>query len=244
MNKKTALITGASRGIGKAIATALAQHGWDLIINCRHSREELTALRDFLQDQYHISCTAYLADAGVYEEVEVLCRNCLPSLPALDLVVNNAGIAYLGLLSDMDIHQWNAVIQTNLTSVFNICKHTVPLMVRQQSGKIINISSVWGQRGASCEVAYSASKGGVDAFTRALAKELAPSNIQVNGISCGFIDTAMNQQLSDSEKQSLFQEIPAGRAGTPAEVAELVLTLAASNAYLTGQIIQLDGGWM
>ena len=135
-------------------------------------------------------------------------------------------------------------MNTNLTSVFNCCKLAIPDMVAKQAGKIINISSVWGVAGASCEVAYSATKGAVNAFTKALAKELAPSNIQVNAIACGAIDTEMNQWLEEDDLISLIDEIPSGRLGKAEEVADLVYHLGYKNAYLTGQVIGLDGGWI
>jgi 3-oxoacyl-[acyl-carrier protein] reductase len=139
---------------------------------------------------------------------------------------------------------WDKVIATNLTSVFNCCSLAVPDMVSNKYGKIINISSVWGNVGASCEVAYSASKGGMNAFTKALAKELAPSNIQVNAVACGAIDTEMNHFLGDDELMQLIEEIPANRLGRAEEVADLVYHLAYKNEYLTGQVIGLDGGWI
>ena len=162
----------------------------------------------------------------------------------IDVLVNNAGISYIGLLTDMSSEDWQNILSTNLTSVFNSCRLTVPGMVHRHSGKIINISSVWGCCGASCEVAYSATKGGINAFTQALAKELAPSNIQVNAIACGAIDTEMNAFLSEEDRQALTDEIPSGRFGRPEEVAELVLDLSENHHYMTGQIIRLDGGWI
>ena len=152
----------------------------------------------------------------------------------VDVLVNNAGISYVGLLTDMTIDEWNHILGVNLTSVFSTCKLAIPHMLSGKSGKIINISSVWGNVGASCEVAYSACKGGMNSFTRGLAKELAPSNI----------DTQMNACFSEEERAALADEIPAGRFGMPEEVASLVLTLAEGNEYLTGQIITLDGGWI
>ena len=146
-------------------------------------------------------------------------------------------------MTDMSYSAWKDVIDTNLNACFLTCRQAVPRMVQRQKGKIINISSVWGNVGASMEVAYSASKGGMNAFTRALAKELAPSNIQVNAIACGVIDTDMNRCFDQNEMESLIQEIPADRMGKAEEVAELVRTLTEGNAYLTGQVITLDGGW-
>ena len=144
----------------------------------------------------------------------------------------------------MTISDWNKIVSTNLTSVFSTCNCLIPSMVSRKSGKILQISSVWGNVGASCEVAYSTTKGGINAFTKALAKELAPSNIQVNAIACGCIDTSMNHQLSMEERTSLEEEIPAGRFGSPQEVADFVMQLADSPSYLTGQIIGLDGGYI
>ena len=144
----------------------------------------------------------------------------------------------------MDIQEWDRVINTNLTSAFYMSKLTIPYMLRKKSGKIINISSVWGNVGASMEVAYSASKGGLNAFTKALAKELAPSNIQVNAVACGLIDTDMNSVYTREELEEVIKEIPANRMGQPSEAAKLVYSLCEENTYLTGQIITLDGGWI
>lgn len=234
-----ALVTGASRGIGKAIAEALAEAGYDLILTCSRSLPELEAGAGLLQQKYGISCTALAADAADPAAIEKL----FTSLDHLDVLVNNAGISYIGLLTDMSIEEWQRVVNTNLSSCFYTSRLAVPLMLQKHSGRIINISSVWGNVGASMEVAYSASKGGVNSFTKALAKELAPSNIQVNAISCGVIDTAMNHCFSPEEREALREEIPADRFGQPEEVAKLVLQLIQAPAYLTGQILTLDGGW-
>ncbi len=161
------------------------------------------------------------------------------SLCTLDILVNNAGIASFGLLSQMSAEQWRRI----MASCFYTCRAAIPLMLQKHSGKIINISSVWGSQGASMEVAYSASKGGVNAFTKALAKELAPSNIQVNAIACGFIDTDMNAALDAEARNALRDEIPADRFGTPQEAAELIFSIAHAPSYMTGQIITIDGGW-
>ena len=143
----------------------------------------------------------------------------------------------------MSYENYHHIIETNLLSTMNCSHLAIPSMIQAHSGKIINISSIWGNVGASCEVAYSASKGGINSFTKALGKELAPSNIQVNAIACGVIETQMNHCLSSEEKQALTQEIPAGRFGTPLEVAELVFQLANNHSYLNGQILTLDGAW-
>ncbi len=237
--KKYALITGASRGIGHSCAEALAQEGYHLFLTCRRETDKLKTLAKELSEQYGISCTAVRADMGNPEDVE----NLFAQIPDLDVLVNNAGISYIGLLHEMPIEAWKDVMQTNLDAVFYTCRLAIPMMLKKHSGQIINISSVWGNTGASTEVAYSASKGGVNSFTRALAKELAPSRIQVNAIACGVIDTDMNKCFSKEDIESLCNEIPADRMGQPEEVAQLLLSLLYAPEYLTGQVITLDGGW-
>lgn len=241
MTSKTALITGASRGIGQAIAEAFAADGYDLILTCSNSLEALQQISNSLEARYRISCKAYQTDMGDYAQVEALFQS-LGDI-SLDVCVNNAGISHIGLLTDMRPEEWDRVLRVNLSSCFYTAKHSIPLMLKKHSGSIINISSVWGNVGASTEVAYSASKGGMNAFTKALAKELAPSGISVNAISCGVIDTSMNACLSAEDLQALKEEIPADRIGTPAEVAALVLQTAKAPSYMTGQIITIDGGW-
>ncbi len=241
---KNILITGASHGIGEAIARNFAAKGYSLALCCKKDIDKLNKIAEELKDSFHIQVTTYQVDVSNYADVEKMCSDVLKTLGNIDVLVNNAGISHVGLLQDMTIEEWNNVINTNLTSVFNTCKCLIPSMVSAQTGKIINISSVWGNVGASCEVAYSASKGGVNSFTKALAKELAPSGVSVNAIACGCIDTRMNDCFSAEDKSSLCEEIPAGRFGTADEVAQMALQLAESSSYLTGQIITLDGGWM
>lgn len=241
---KTVLITGASRGIGRAMAVAFAGAGYRLVITCANSREQLLSLKQELETQFHADVLTSIGDVSSYSYMQQLFSEIEERFGGVDVLLNNAGISHIGLLSDMTIEDWNRIVNTNLTSVFSSCKLAIPYMVHQKAGKIINISSVWGIAGASCEVAYSACKGGVNAFTKALAKELAPSNIQVNAIACGVIDTRMNACFSEEEREALAEEIPAGRFGLPEEVAALALQLAGGNDYLTGQIITLDGGWL
>lgn len=242
--KKTALITGASRGIGKAAAITFARAGYSLSLCCKNSEEQLTALAGQLQQEYGIQVLTFTGDVGDFLFVQEMVSKTLEMFGQLDVLVNNAGISYIGLLTDMDIADWNRIVSVNLTSVFSTCRLVVPSMVSAKSGRIINISSVWGNAGASCEVAYSACKGGINAFTKALGKELAPSGICVNAIACGMIDTDMNRCFTEAEHAALMDEIPAGRMGTPEEVAQLALSLATGPAYLNGQVITLDGGWI
>jgi 3-oxoacyl-[acyl-carrier protein] reductase len=244
MQKKTILVTGASRGIGRAIAKHFAAAGYQLAVCCRTQQALLDALKQDLFESYGTDCLTFTGDISDYAVASELFAQIQARFGHLDVLVNNAGISYIGLLTDMTPDDWRRIMDTNLTSVFNCCHLAIPGMIHQKSGKIINISSVWGCCGASCEVAYSASKGGMNAFTQALAKELAPSHIQVNAIACGAIDTEMNAFLSEEDRQALTDEIPAGRFGQPEEVAEMAYALAEKHHYLTGQIIRLDGGWI
>jgi len=244
MKRRTALITGASRGIGNAVAKKLAKEGYDLVLNCRNNIDSLAALAEELRNDYHIQVLTIQGDVGnydfvcsMYEEINTFCDG-------LDILINNAGIAHIGMLQDTTIDEWNSLINTNLTSVFACSKLAIPGMLKAGGGNIVNISSIWGLYGASCEVAYSATKGGIDSFTKALAKELAPSGIKVNAIACGIIDTDMNKCVDEESMAELVESIPAGRLGSPDEVADMVFQVVTSPSYLTGQIIQFDGGFI
>ncbi len=236
---KTVLITGASRGIGRATALLFASKGYHTIITCSKSFEELEAVKKEIEDTYHTPCTAVVCDVSKYEEVAKL----FETIQSLDVLVNNAGIAFFGLLQDMSSEEWKHVIDTNLSSVFYTCKQAIPLMLKQGSGSIVNVSSIWGDCGASMEVAYSTSKGGINALTKALSKELAPNRIPVNAIAFGVIDTAMNNCLSDEDKEVLRAEIPADRFGTVEEAAKLIWQTANAPTYMTGQVITMAGGF-
>ena len=235
------LITGVSRGIGKAIALEFAKNKYN-IIGC--AKSDFNGLSDTknLVTSYGVDSYIELCDISNEEKIKKFIYESTNKLGGIDILINNAGISYIGLLQDMSILEWNNIINTNLTSAFLMSKYVIPYMLKKQNGHIINISSVWGNIGASMEVAYSASKGGLNTFTKALAKELAPSNILVNTISPGFIDTEMNKNFEKEELEAIFEEIPLGRAGKNYEVADLVYKIATSK-YLTGQIITIDGGW-
>lgn len=238
-SRPTALITGASRGIGRAIAETLASAGYDLLLTCSKSLPKLNQVCDTIRSAYGVSCLGFQVDMGDAWAVE----HFFTQIPHLDVLVNNAGISYVGLLSEMSVEDWHRVMAVNMDSCFYTCKYAIPLMLQKHAGKIINISSVWGNMGASMEVAYSTSKGAMNTFTKALARELAPSNIQVNAIACGMIDTSMNACFSMEEVDAIVAEIPADRMGKPEEVAQLVLQTIQAPGYLTGQIITIDGGW-
>lgn len=241
--KQTAIITGASRGIGKACALELAAHFDCIAINSFHRPDDLAQVQHTIE-ALGTQCVAFCGDVSDHAFVSDMMKQILANCPPVDLLVNNAGISYVGLLTDMQISDWNRVIQTNLTSLFNCSQPVIPQMVHRRSGHIINISSMWGISGASCEVAYSAAKGGVNAFTKALAKELAPSHVRVNALACGAIDTQMNACFNESELQDLCDDIPACRLGTPEEVAKMVYHIYESPFYMTGEVIKIDGGYL
>lgn len=237
---KYALITGASRGIGRAIAKELAKDGYNLYLTCIKSKDALYSYSKELSGRYGVSCTPFIGDIGNWDDVSSM----FGQITDLDVLINNAGLSYVGLLNEMSQEDWHKLMSVNIDSLFYTSKLAIPLMLKKHNGRIINISSVWGNAGASMEVAYSASKGAVNSFTKALAKELAPSSIQVNAISCGVIDTDMNRCFSPDELENLRQEIPADRIGQPVEVARMVKSILDAPDYLTGQIITLDGGWI
>lgn len=240
---KTVFISGSSRGIGKACALEFARNGWNVAINCRNSIDALKAVEEEIVS-YGVKCLALPGDVGDYDTVHQFFQKIQSEFQTIDVLINNAGISKIGLFQDMTPDEWSDILNTNLTSVYNCCAQAIPFMLSNGNGKIINISSVWGVVGASCEVAYSATKGGINALTQALGKELAPSNIQVNAIACGAIDTEMNQFLAPEDREALIEEIPSCRMGKAEEVAKLAYSLATGHNYLTGQVIKLDGGWI
>ena len=233
------MITGASRGIGEAAARVLAGDGYDLFLVCRNSKEKIRQLGCELEKTYGIYCETAICDVSDAAQVETMIRQA----GEVHVLINNAAISYVGLMTDMSLKQWHQVIDTNLNALFYTCRLVVPQMVQRKEGKIVNISSVWGNVGASMEVAYSTAKGGVNSFTRALARELAPSGVQVNGAAFGVIDTDMNACFSKEDMEALREEIPADRIGTTMEAAEMIRQIINAPSYMTGQIITMDGGW-
>lgn len=242
--KKTAIITGASKGIGAATAILFAQKGYNVVINYNNSYESATILARSLA-QNGFSVTTQKANVANRLEAELLVKETLYKYGSIDVLVNNAGVAFEGLISQTDEVEYDRIMNTNLKGVFNCCKAVTQVMVNQQSGKIINISSMWGETGASCEVAYSASKAGVIGLTKALAKELAPSGITVNAVTPGLIETNMNANISVEDLTAFVESIPLGRIGTAEDVAQAVYFLASENAdYITGQILGVNGGYV
>lgn len=243
---KTAIITGASGSIGGAIAKRLAGAGYTLVLIGNRSTKRLEDISKLCQNSaklYKKEIHTLSGDLGRAADARNLMNQALILLGKVDLLVNCAGISYIGLVSDMTDEEWLNILNTNLSSLFYCCRTIIPSMVHEKAGHILNISSIWGNSGASCEAAYSATKGGLNAFTKALAKELAPSGIAVNALACGMIDTPMNSVFSEDEIRQICEEIPAGRMGTPEEVADMAFRLAEAPSYLTGQIVTIDGGW-
>lgn len=243
MQTKSVLITGASRGIGKECAFLFAKEGYHVYLCGFRSADTLKNIQDTLNQQFPNCCDIFIGDISDASFVKKVFAE-IHQNDSIDVLINNAGIAHIGLLMDMTDEEWNRILDTNLSSVFYCCRAAIPSMVTKKSGKIINISSMWGTCGASCEVAYSASKAAINGFTKALAKELAPSNIQVNAIAYGVIDTDMNSCFTEDERQALSEEIPFGRFASAAEAAKMVLAVVNSPSYMTGQIIGFDGGYL
>ncbi len=238
----TILITGASHGVGRAFALACAESGRfrKIILNGGSDAAALDETARRVSAAGDLVCIADIGDVGSLAYVESLRKRFGP----VDTLVNNAAVSRVGLLTDMDPEEWNRVMQVNVTSLFNTCHTFVPDMVSAGRGRILNVSSVWGIAGASCEVAYSASKGAVNAFTKALAKELAPSHIQVNAIALGIIDTRMNSHLDEQEKAGIRDQIPAGYIASPEEAAQAMLRLLDMPEYFNGEIVRFDGCWI
>ncbi|EFM13126.1 short-chain dehydrogenase/reductase SDR [Paenibacillus curdlanolyticus YK9] len=244
LHEMTVLITGGSRGIGAAIAQRFAAERMNIVIHYLQSHEAAneTARRCMRlgANVSTISADLRSKDQLVRMREKLQDRGMVP-----DILVNNAGIAHYGMLADVSENDWEDVMSVNLKGMFLTTQLFMESMVRQRFGRIINVSSVWGMSGASCEVLYSTTKGGMNAFTKALAKELAPSGVTVNAVAPGAVDTVMLDKLDDGEKQALEQEIPLGRFAQPDEIASLVYFLSLpESAYITGQIISPNGGWV
>ena len=238
---KTALVTGGTKGIGKAVALAFLQQGYEVVIN--YNSNEETALAT--QEEFNIQgyCPILLrADVSDELQVKAMFREFFGVYDRLDVLVNNAGISLIRVIQDTTPADWDNIFGVNVKGVYHCCRAVADKMIGCGGGSIINIASIWGEVGASCEAAYSASKGAVIAFTKALAKELAPSKVRVNCVSPGVIDTGMNSHLTDTEMEQLIDSIPAGRIGYPEDVAKACLYLAEAD-YVTGEVLSVGGGF-
>ena len=238
---KTVLITGASRGIGRAIASVFAKNGYSVIINYNRSKDEANTLTAELTKQYGAECKAIKADVSNSAEVKAMFKKA----GAVDVLINNAGVSSQKLFTDITDEDWKNTIGVNLDGAFYCCREALPRMISQKRGVIINISSMWGEVGASCEVHYSASKAGVIGLTKALAKEVAPSGIRVNCIAPGVIMTDMMSGYDDETIEELKVETPLQRLGTPEDIASAALFLASDEAsFITGQSLGVNGGFV
>jgi len=240
--QKTVLVTGGSRGIGKAICKLLATEGYNVVLNYNKSEAQALEIKTELKNiGYNIEI--FKADVSIMDQVKDLIKFTINKFGTIDILINNAGISKWGLFTDLTESEWDEIINVNLKSVFNVTSNALPYMINQKSGCIINISSVWGISGASCEVAYSASKAGIIGLTKALAKEVGPSNIRVNAIAPGMINTDMNSNINEEIKNEIKEEIPLNKIGEPEDIAKCILWLA-NDSYTTGQVICIDGGWI
>ena len=242
LKNKIALITGAGRGIGRAIAIALAKEGAEVVINYNGSEERAKEVKQTIEENGG-KASIYKCNVSDFVACEAMIKDIVKEYGHLDILVNNAGITKDGLIMKMKEEDFDSVLNVNLKGTFNTIRHSARQMLKQRSGKIINISSIWGDAGASCEVLYSTTKGGINAFTKALAKEVAASNIQVNAIAFGMIDTEMNAEFDEEDLALIKEEIPADYIASPKEAAQMVYHVATSPAYMTGQVITFSGGW-
>ena len=242
--EKIALVTGSSRGIGRAVAAELARQGWAVCINYR-VREDCA--RSLLEQLTAEGCRAMMvqADVSQRDQVEAMVRRVEETFGPVSLLVNNAGVAGQALFQDISEELWRRYFSVNVDGAFHTIQAVLPRMLHQHAGCIVNISSIWGQRGASCEVTYSCTKAGIIALTRSLAMELAPSGIRVNCVAPGVINTDMVQVLGQETVEELIRETPLGRLGTPEDIAYAVAFFASERAgFITGQVLTADGGFI
>lgn len=239
---KTIIVTGGSRGIGKCMVENFAKDGYNVILNYNKSEKQAKQIKQNLAEE-GLEIEIFKADISKRDEVKKLIEFTLNKYQNIDVLINNAGIARLHLFTDVTEEEWDEIMNTNLKSAFFTTQEVLPNMIHNKKGCIINISSIWGLVGASCEAVYSASKAGLDGLTKALAKELGPSGIRVNGIAPGIIDTEMNSNLDEKIKEELKTEIPLGRIGKPLDIYRCAKWLV-EDEYTTGQIISPNGGWV
>ena len=236
---KNVLITGGSRGIGKALVEAFSASGYKVAFTYAKSENEAQLLAE------KTSAVALKADSRCEEEILSAVSEARSLLGSIDVLINNAGVSSFSLFTDITLDEWNETFAVNVGAAFLYSKAVLPDMISKKWGRIINISSIWGLVGSSCEVHYSASKAALIGLTRALAKELGPSNITVNAIAPGFIDTDMNKSLSDSDREAFFEDTPLGRPGNPREIADAAVFLASDKAaYITGDVLNVSGGYV
>ena len=238
---KVVVVTGGSRGIGAQIVKTLANENYKVILNYNNSKEQAEKIQQELIEQGK-EIEIIKADVSKREETEKLIQFAINKFNKIDVLINNAGISQEGLFTDVTEEEWKKIINTNLNSVFYCNQQALKYMIPEQQGCIINISSIWGETGASCEVAYSTTKAAINGMTKALAKEVGPSNIRVNAIAPGIIDTDMNRNLTNEELEQIKEQIPLNKIGKALDIAKCVKWLI-EDEYTTGQIISINGGW-
>lgn len=239
---KNIIVTGGSRGIGKCLVENLAREGNNVILNYNKSEKQAKKIQCDLKEE-GIIIEIYKADVSKREDVKKLVEFAIEKMQGIDVLINNAGIAKLQMFQDVTEDDWNEMIDTNLKSAFYMSQEVIPYMIHKKKGCIINISSIWGMVGASCETVYSISKAGIDALTKSLAKELGPSNIRVNSIAPGVIDTEMNSHIDKTIKKEIENETPLGKIGKPIDIYKCVNWLI-NEEFTTGQIISINGGYV
>ena len=241
IKEQTIIVTGASRGIGAEIVKLLANENYNIVLNYNKSENKAKEIKENLLKE-NKAIEIFKADVSKREEVKKLVKFTLEKFKTIDILINNAGIASEKLFTEITDEEWATMLNTNLNSVFYCSQEVLKEMINKKQGCIINISSIWGITGSSCEVAYSTTKAGINGLTKALAKEVGPSNIRVNALAPGIVETEMNSYLSDQEKNEIKEEIPLNRIGKPSDIAKCVKWLIEDN-YTTGQIISINGGW-
>lgn len=239
---KNIVITGSSRGIGKCLVENFAKDGHNVILNYNKSKKQAEQIKNELAEQ-GIKIEIFKADVSKREDVKKLIKFALKNMESIDVLINNAGIAKLQMFQDVTEDDWNEIMDTNLKSVYYTIQETIPNMIQRKEGCIINISSMWGIVGASCEAVYAASKAGMDAITKSLAKELGPSNIRVNSIAPGVINTDMNSSIDEKIKEEIKKETPLEKIGEPADIYICAKWLI-EDKFTTGQIISVNGGYV
>lgn len=244
INKRVAVITGASKGIGRKTAEFLAAEGFKVVVNYNNSEAEAEKVKEKILD-LNGEAEIFKADVGNYNEAKNLIEFCVERYGSIDVLINNAGISQIKLFTEISTDEWNEMIRVNLNGIFNCTQNAVKHMIRNKRGKIINLSSIWGITGASCEVHYSTVKAGIIGFTKSLAKELGPSNIQVNCVAPGVIMTGMMDGFSEDEISALKSSTPLQRLGADDDVANVILFLSSDKSnYITGQVISPNGGML
>lgn len=242
MERRVVVITGASNGIGEGIVRYLSKYDYNIVLNYNTSKDKALKIQNEIFEKFGRQIEIFKADISKRKEVKELVEFCIEKFKRIDVLINNAGISQIKPFTDITDEDWNNIIQVNLTSAFYTSQECLRYMIKEKNGCIINISSIWGKTGASCEVHYSVSKAGLDGLTKSLAKELGPSNIRVNGIAPGIIDTRMNNDLTKEDIESIKEEIPLEKIGNVVDIAKCVKWLI-EDEYTTGQIIGINGGW-